>query len=582
MLVAFAFSVARPALLVGLGAAVGGMNMLLGIWVTRNTSSVREYQRTEWLRLAFNLAGELTIVYFFIDQAPVWCLALPGACAFAYIWRGRPMFLAYGIHLGALVACMAIVTGEWGSTLVMIATYTLCAAFATHLMGQVLNLVEERRNTTELVRERLETAIEAKKEVALLNAQLAVANRRLVEIAQIDSLTGLLNRRGLEAVLFMESRRAVREDSPIAGVLIDCDNFKSVNDRLGHAVGDLVLRQVAQRIESALRAGDRVGRIGGDEFLAIMPATRLHEAVVAAERIRLAVGQVPLPIGDNVLETTVSIGVESLTQATSSIEDVLTSTRLSLMRSKEAGKNQVSSRGGLDGTQLHTVVDELRWGKYIHAVAQPILKAAGELTVGFELLARRDREPFAMPADFFRIALENNILASLDSRCAQICLREATARNLTGRVHINLFPSTLISTPIEQLLSIFPAAQNGTTYCLEISEQLFIGDPSVLKVVLTKMRENGVLIAMDDVGFGRTSLETLLVLEPDIIKIDRSYIRGVAEDRAKLGQLKRMVHAVGMLGADLIAEGVERREDLDIVIDCGIEFVQGYLWGQPE
>ena len=186
-----------------------------------------------------------------------------------------------------------------------------------------------------------------------------------------------------------------------------------------------------------------------------------------------------------------------------------------------------------------------------------------------------------MPSEFFRIATESDMLTEVDLTCAAVCMQEAAERKLSGRLHVNLFPSTLLDSDPERLLSIFPEKRNGETYCVEISEQQFIGDPGELKQSLSVLKDAGVLIAVDDVGFGRTSLETLLVLEPDIIKIDRHYIAGVADDRVKSHRLERMVDAVGKLGAELVAEGVESRKDLEVLSGLELPFVQGYLWGRP-
>lgn len=427
----------------------------------------------------------------------------------------------------------------------------------------------------------LEVSVTAKGVLAQVSNRLWKTNKRLDEIARIDPLTKLLNRRGLEAVLSREAERAARQDSPISAVLIDCDDFKRVNDLLGHAVGDQILQEFTRRLLAALRTGDQVGRVGGDEFLAIMPDTRFHEAMVAAERIRIGINQPPLRINDTTLDITASMGVATLPLSVQSIEEVLTLSRMGLKHSKQAGKNRVSGGSPAAKDDPQGVLEELRTTKYFRAVAHPILTVSGEDVVGYELLSRREHEPYRMPSEFFRIALESDVLTDVDLTCAKVCIQEATDRNLSGRLHVNLFPSTLLATDPDRLLSLFPEKRDGESYCVELSEQQFIGDPAALKDALAALKQHGVRVAVDDVGFGRTSLETLLVLEPDIIKIDRQYITGVAQDEVKSHRLERMVHAVGTLGADLVAEGVERREDLDVLADLDLPFVQGYLWGQP-
>ena len=443
-------------------------------------------------------------------------------------------------------------------------------------LGLALNMLGEELAETTAAREA----------VSALNESLRQANQRLEQLARMDPLTRVLNRRGLEEMLVLEARRAERENTAISVLLIDCDDFKRINDHLGHAVGDLVLQDIAKRMSSALRVGDHAGRIGGDEFLAILPSTRQPEALVAAERMRMGVCQFPIRVGSQEVTITVSVGVACLPPGVNGIDEILSQTRAGLMRSKLGGKNQVFGADDDDhanevGTDFDALVNDLRDGLGMHAVAQSILTAGGEEVIGFEMLSRRSKGPFSSPLEFFQVALEQKMLAKVDLACAATCLKEASDRKLSGRLHFNLFPSTLLSTSPERLMSIFPPKRNGEVYCVEISEQQFIGDPISLKDSLAELRSNGVLIGVDDVGFGRTSLETLLVVEPDIIKIDRHYVHGVANDPAKAKRLQRMLSAVGRLDAEIVAEGVERREDLEVLTSMGLPYVQGYLWGEP-
>jgi EAL domain-containing protein (putative c-di-GMP-specific phosphodiesterase class I) len=149
------------------------------------------------------------------------------------------------------------------------------------------------------------------------------------------------------------------------------------------------------------------------------------------------------------------------------------------------------------------------------------------------------------------------------------------------RFHVNLFPSTIIDTPIDRLLTLFPPNRKPGNFCIEISEQQFIGDPAYLRDHVAALKENGILVAIDDVGFGRSSLESLIILEPDIVKIDRKYVSGIADEPAKARLLRRLVKVVNALGAELIAEGIERKDELDLLLEIGIEFGQGWYWGKP-
>jgi EAL domain-containing protein (putative c-di-GMP-specific phosphodiesterase class I) len=256
--------------------------------------------------------------------------------------------------------------------------------------------------------------------------------------------------------------------------------------------------------------------------------------------------------------------------------------------SKSAGKNRVSEglvaatrNGQGNEPEASDIVEVLRNGQCFRCAKHPIIRLSDEVQVGYELLIRGPAGPFQMPYDFFRIAIENNILTRVDLMCMKTCISAAQYLERGSRFDVNLFPSTIIDTPIEKLIEMFPTEQELGTFCVEISEQQFIGDPSYLKEHTSALKKAGVQVAIDDVGFGRSSLESLILLEPDIVKVDIKYVAGIALDVQKQRLLRRLIGVVGSLGAELVAEGVETREDLEVIKEMGVPFAQGYLWGYP-
>lgn len=415
--------------------------------------------------------------------------------------------------------------------------------------------------------------------------------RRLLEqlrdSAMHDALTRLPNR----TVVLERIQRAIehRRRHPAYGfavLFMDVDRFKQVNDTLGHIVGDVALEEVARRLRDCLRPSDHLARIGGDEFLALLPETRFAEGLQVAERLRQAVSAAPVHFGLGTTRVSASVGVALVPAGVRALDELMAHADLSLRHSKEAGKNRVSAAQVREGEVHCTVpaaalVEALRRGERLRAFAQPILRLEDESLAGVEMLTRGPRGPYEMPSELFQIGMEHDILTVLDLHCLRTCL-QAAERVDAPRLHLNVFPATIVGTTTDQFLGLLPEGRDPGSICLEVSEQQFVGDAAELLRTLQGLRERGMCIALDDVGFGRTSLETLITLEPDMVKIDGSYVAGIAQDDGKRRSLARLVAVVRHLGRELVAEGIESRADLEVLRELGVRFGQGFVWGQPK
>ncbi|MGD9681788.1 MAG: EAL domain-containing protein [Candidatus Obscuribacterales bacterium] len=425
---------------------------------------------------------------------------------------------------------------------------------------------------------------EESKKVAILEQELEAVRGELDRLARVDYLTEVLNLKGLEHAIRIEENRMGRGGGHMVTILINCDNFKKINDSLGIASGDSILKDVARRITGVLRPSDHVARVGGDEFVVLLPDTQLAYGLRVAERIRMSVSDIPVHNARDVVEVTVSIGVATMPAAVTSVEEVLAIARPALKRSKEQGKNRVSlGRSGSD-REDPSIKEELaekltNVGNY-RTVFQPIVDLHGETVAGFEILSRGPEGAFENPADFFRVCVENNMLTTVDLQCLKLCIGMAADVAEGMRVHINLFPSTILATPTDNLLALFPEDRGGRTFCIEISEQHFVGDIITLSEKMSGLRQAGIMVAIDDLGFGRSSLESLIALEPDVVKVDRKYVVGVSRDQAKLRLLKRLANVAKSQGAEIVAEGIEDRDDMPVLQELGIHFGQGFLWGE--
>lgn len=427
-------------------------------------------------------------------------------------------------------------------------------------------------------------------DISHLRRDLASAMSQLEKLANTDYLTDMLNVRGLEQVLKIEDNRANRSGGPLIAMLVNCDNLKKVNEGLGHATGDIILKESAKRIQSALRPTDHVARVGGDEFLVLLPDTNLPYGLRVAERIRAGISDAPMHNKDDILHMTASIGVAALPPKIASVQEAVSLARAALKRSKEAGKNKVTysedakgppgrKRGKVD--EGANIVEQLLDVSSFRTVYQPIINLSNDTVEGYEVLSRGPGGAFESPADFFRICVENNMLTAVDLQCLRLCIEESSeAIGANLRLHVNLFPSTLLETPVENLLEIFPKDGLLTQFCVEISEQEFISEPAYLREHVNALKAAGIMVAIDDVGFGRSSLETLILLEPDLVKVDRKYVAGLSSEPAKARLLRRLANVAKSLGAQIIAEGIEDRNDLPILRDMGIDYGQGFLWGE--
>ena len=414
--------------------------------------------------------------------------------------------------------------------------------------------------------------------------ELSEANRKLEEVAVLDPLTGVLNRRGIEAELLQLVKTSRRTGELGAALLIDCDDFKGINDASGYRVGDATLQLLAGTIVESLRpALDRVGRIGGDEFLVLLPHTTRGEAFFVAERLRMAIRARPLPVVGprNRHAVTVSVGVTAVPPTTASLTEIIALAEAPLLACKRNGKDRGAVAGGADASLAAPTTPELLRADEIRVARQPIVTLVSQATSGCELLMRGTVGALESPKAYFSSAEHNNVLIAADLLCLRRCVAAAMDLTADVRVHLNIFPSTLVDTPISVLLELL-VRSGSPKLVLELSEQEFIGDPARLLPSVVALRNAGIAIALDDVGFGRSSLEALLVLEPNYVKIDRALVTGVGTDHAKRRVLNRLLACLGGLRSEVIAEGIETEADRRALVDLGILFGQGFLWGKPE
>ena len=421
------------------------------------------------------------------------------------------------------------------------------------------------------------------------------AQTELVRLAATDSLTGLPNRaQGLRLVEGALGR-AQRYGTRVALLFVDLDGFKNVNDTLGHAAGDEVLRTVARRMADEVRVGDMVARLGGDEFIVLLePLEDESWAVTVADRL-VDVIALPLTLGDgqDVVRVGASIGVAIGQDGGSNPDALLHEADIAAYRAKKGGRGRTEVFGQSLREELRRRVeieaglaDALaRDGLVLHY--QPILAVDSGAVEGFEALVRWPRRDGSLlpPGDFVPVAEQSELVCELGAWVLHTATRQlaqwsaAWARDdLTVAVNISgrhVARSRIIADVTAALeASGLPPRQ----LVLEVTETALIDDPAAL-VRLAELRALGVAIGLDDFGTGYSSISLLEGMPLDILKVDRRFLLDPGASAAKLLQL--IVQAGHAFGLRVVAEGVEHDHQLQTLRALGCELAQGYLLGRP-
>ena len=415
---------------------------------------------------------------------------------------------------------------------------------------------------------------------------------RLRHEAEHDPLTGLPNRPAILWRLERSLARAARSRRPIAVLFIDVDKFKRINDQLGHAAGDHVLRAVARRIVEAVRPTDHVGRLAGDEFVVVTDGVDGAErAIEIAERVRATVMD-PLEVGASWLSPTISIGV-AVSSGSIDADELLRDADLALYRAKTAASNgvelcdaslrdELAYRDQVERRLLAALDDDLLELHY-----QPIVDAATGTVSSYEALLRWSGPDSLPPAEFVPIAERSDLIIDVDRWVIDHAIRQlaawtddahfgcaTVAINISAR-HVS---TTDLASTVLAGLERYGVAPDRLV--VEITESALLDDVDHAAHELVVLREHGVAIAMDDFGTGHTSLSHLRELPIDILKLDREFVIGAEADRDR-SLAKLIVDAGHVLGAVVVAEGVETEAQLALMRQLGADEIQGFLFGRP-
>ena len=410
-----------------------------------------------------------------------------------------------------------------------------------------------------------------------------------------DALTGLPNRRLFDDRLEVALRRAARSRELVAVAFLDVDRFKTVNDCLGHAKGDRLLVALSERLRACLRDSDTVARMGGDEFIFILPGLRSQaDAAEPAQKLLEAARQ-PVRLDGQELFVTASIGVSVFPDDGRERDLLLRHADAALYRAKSRGRNrfelfdpglaaQAAARVRLDA-DLRRASEQ----NQLQLVYQPQINLRTGKVVGFEALMRWHHPQLGLitPGTFIPIAEESGLISTLGVWALREACRDVTGWDASGmgplRIAVNVWPRQLqhddLVGQVRQVLGETDLA--GDRLELELTETTLLLEDEAIAGTIARLRALGVRLALDDFGTGYSSLSHLRQYPIQRLKMDRSFVRGVTRDRGDAAVARAIIGLARELRLSVVAEGVETAEQLALLVSFGCEEGQGFHIGRP-
>ena len=427
------------------------------------------------------------------------------------------------------------------------------------------------------------------------------SEEQIRQLAFYDPLTGLPNRRLLLDRLQQALASSVRHQSQLALLFVDLDEFKNLNDTVGHASGDLLLEQVAKRLVACVRDGDTVARLGGDEFVVLLEGLNAiaeeaaTQAVAVGEKILATLAQ-SYQFGDFEHHSTASIGVALVgSDPKQDLNLALQQADLAMYQAKAAGRNTlrffephmqavVTARTSLQA-DLRVAIEQQQF--VLHYQAQVTDE---NRVVGVEALVRwnHPHRGTVSPADFIPLAEETGLILPLgrwvlETACAQLALWAGQPETQAITIAVNVSARQFLQADwVDQVLTILKqTGANPRRLKLELTESVLVTNVQDIKAKMTMLKAKGIGFSLDDFGTGFSSLSYLKLLPLDQLKIDRSFVRDILVDANDAAIAQMVIALAKTLGLAVIAEGVETEAQRDALANLGCHAYQGYLFGKP-
>ncbi|WP_062063581.1 two-component system response regulator [Cellvibrio sp. OA-2007] len=414
---------------------------------------------------------------------------------------------------------------------------------------------------------------------------------KMTHLAQHDPLTNLPNRILLRDRTEQAIKKAQRHHTQVAMLLLDIDHFKTINDSYGHLIGDHLLQQIADRLAGVLRSGDTLCRQGGDEFIILL--TDFDDSAHIADfasRLQTIFSQ-HWQVADQSFELSVSMGISIYPDDSQDMDSLYRHADAAMYTAKQQGRNRYQFFSSEIEERLRTQLAleaHLRSAlenNVFEVFYQPKVDARTNQIMGAEALVRwRNNNELIFPDAFIPLAEETGLIIPLGKLVLQKACAQAkhwTDQGLQLQVAINVsavqFNADFVSTVAEALML---TGVNAQQIELEITESLLVNDGNASNII-RELKELGVRIALDDFGTGYSSLSYLKRFPLDVLKIDQSFVRNMLDDEVDISIVKAIVQMATGLKLRLVAEGVETKEHVQVLLSLGCHIMQGYYYSRP-
>jgi diguanylate cyclase (GGDEF)-like protein len=429
--------------------------------------------------------------------------------------------------------------------------------------------------------------------------KLAIERKRselqLAHQALHDPLTELPNRALFMDRLGVALDRSRRTSASIAVLFLDVDNFKTINDSLGHAAGDQLLVGLAHRLRAMLRPMDTVARFGGDEFTFLFEDLESErEVVLIAERVSRTAG-LPILLDDRETALTVSIGIAMVTDPSVPPETVIRESDAAMYRAKELGRSryelfdEASRQRASERLEMETALKHAVERSELRVLYQPkVALGTRSDVIGFEALVRWEHPERGLisPSEFIPLAEETGLVLAIGEYVLTEALRQVKRWRITNpnvTIAVNLSFRQLQDTGLVSMLNgaLRASRVEPGALCLEVTESAVTHNPELAGRMIEALKGIGVRLAIDDFGTGYSSLATLKQLPIDTLKIDQSFVHSLDSDPDEAQLVGAVIDLAHALGLSVIAEGVETDAQLARLRELGCDGAQGFLFGRP-